>query len=534
MKQVPPSCPARALAVLALMFLSITAAFPATLASDWVGPLSGSQVWDNGNNWSTNPNWPDNATDTYETTVANDSATHLTITTPTAAAISVSRFLLEQTGEDGSTTLKLGNDFTITTPNGTLVSNFSNSGASPSQLAIDLNGHTFSALSTTAARNNIPKSRNFTIRDTSIGGNGVFHVGIIRSADSAGRVNVENKVTVIVDTVADMRGLSSNTTEGWNFASNATLQFVGEGYDGASYAGGTLGNVIVGSASNTDQTRAYIASSATVLGDVVYHSSTSGTGSLISLGNSAVLSVAGNFTDKNTTHGDYNYAFTLTSPSPTLRFNGGLAQEREVWIAAPTTVRFQVGESATVFGNVKLKHDFTTTFTMNAAGTAPTLNSGVFRLEQGSRINLDTHTVTATTAQIVSGTEIPTLAYTFGADSDALIHVTGTENNSLTLNSFDLELTYDGSGWISGDDLLLFRYDGTSFTGTPNLVNLTAPDGFSYDELTWGDIGGVNYVYLSNVIIPEPNTLALATLAALAFLMAARRSMGAARKITEE
>ncbi len=498
-------------------------AFSATIISNWEGAFSGVQAWGDGANWSTDPVFPNNGADVYVTTIANDTTGDLVVETPAAPSLNVATFSVNQTGT-GSTTLKLGGNFTVTST----LSAFTNSNAaSPDKVVIDLNGYEFSAMVTT--NNNIRASRNYTIRDTSAGGDGIFRISSIQPASivapaQAGRVNVENNVTVAVYGVADMRGIDNSNTEGWNFSAGSTLQFAGEGYSGISYAGGTLGNVVVGSATNANQTRANLAGSATVLGDIVYHSSTGGNGSVLSLGNSAVLSVAGNFTDKNTTHGGYGYAASSTAPSPTLRFNGGLAQEREVWIAAPTTVRLQVGESETVFGNIKLKHDFTTTFTTKADGTTPTVNSGIFRLESGSRINLDTFTLTATTAQIISGTEIPTLAYTFGANSDALIHVTGTETNSLMLNSFRLELKYDGSGWNNGDNLLLFRYDGTTFSGTPTLTNLVAPNGFAYDSLTWGDIGGVNYVYLSNAsIIPEPGTMVLVMLSAFVFPAIRRR-----------
>lgn len=62
-------------------------------------------------------------------------------------------------------------------------------------------------------------------------------------------------------------------------------------------------------------------------------------------------------------------------------------------------------------------------------------------------------------------------------------------------------MTFDGSGWTHGDDLILFEF-GT-LTGTPDLtVNVFG--GFAYDQL----VVGPNSIYLTNVV-PEPASAVL-------------------------
>lgn len=74
----------------------------------------------------------------------------------------------------------------------------------------------------------------------------------------------------------------------------------------------------------------------------------------------------------------------------------------------------------------------------------------------------------------------------------------------LTLNTFNLQLDYSGSGWTSGSNLLLFSYVGT-ITGTPTLGTVTLGTGIA-------SIGGIstsgNNVYIDIVqltVVPEPS-----------------------------
>ncbi|MEO8207247.1 MAG: hypothetical protein ABI615_13785, partial [Chthoniobacterales bacterium] len=93
---------------------------------------------------------------------------------------------------------------------------------------------------------------------------------------------------------------------------------------------------------------------------------------------------------------------------------------------------------------------------------------------------------------IVSGA---TIADTFGAHSGF-----ASTSGVLTLNTFNLQLTYDGTGWSNGSSLLLFHF--ASLTGTPTLGTVTAP-GITYGSL-FND--GSGNIFLTNVsVVPEPN-----------------------------
>ncbi len=506
-----------------LLLCLAQSAHSASVVTTWAGPLSGIQFWDNNTNWNPGADYPHNVPDAYSATLANNSAGNLTVQTP-AGDPALSRFIFTQSGS-GSTTLKLGGNFSVVSGAFTAgpgdVSTFSNANAaSPGKLVLDLNGHTFSAGSGNTNNNTIRYARNYTIKDTSTNGNGVFEINTIayQAGVANGRVNVENNVTVKVTgaLTMDLRGDAGSTTEGWNFAPTSTLWIAGAGDPSQSNIGGTFGNIIVGDAANAVRTRWRVASSFTVAGNVTYASSTGGTGSFIGLAAGATMTLLGNITDKNTNSEDYSSSVP-TARLTTIQFAGGINKEQEVWIAKQgLSTRFQVGADATTRGNVKLLHNLTTT----SNGVAST---GMLAVAEGSRIDLDTYKVTASRVQFATTGLTPTLALTFGENSDALIHITSTLAADFTLGKFTLELAYNDEGWVNGSDLLLFRYNGSSFTGSPELASLLAPDILSHDGLAWGDIGGINYVYLQNVVVvPEPTALLLLGAGAFVFLVRRR------------
>ncbi|MEO8205492.1 MAG: PEP-CTERM sorting domain-containing protein, partial [Chthoniobacterales bacterium] len=177
------------------------------------------------------------------------------------------------------------------------------------------------------------------------------------------------------------------------------------------------------------------------------------------------------------------------------------------------TTSFQVGvpsgaANATLTvdaGNIKL---------VNASSTVGAIyTSGSFTVLANSRVNLGTSTTTGDVAPLRAGSIIigtgATIADTFGAHSGyALSDATLGGSGNLTLNTFNLQLTYDGTGWSDGSDLLLFHFTGT-LTGTPTLGTVTVAGfehtGLFYDNLT----KNIYLTGLTAVPVPEPGSAAL-------------------------
>lgn len=515
---------------LPLLLLSILAiaglqeAKSAVVTSDWNLYVTGTYNWNTASNWSSQSYvgtaWtslvtpgtvPNNGADTFAARVLNSSSGNVTV--ETSANVTIGRLYLERTST-GSTTLKLGGDMTMT---GTLPgvpttpsdprsrpANFNNPVANtPGGLVLDLNGHTFQ--NTSVSVQDLLYARNYTLADTSVSGSGTFAVRTIGyvSTNNTGRVNVENNVTVkITDWAAtvDMRGGVKSTTEGWNFTQGATFWLSGGSTGGASVAtlqpGGNFGNFILGSTDNAVATKYNSSANLIIKGDLTYNVAQNGDGAALDMdasdGNptSRRIFVAGSFTDKAATGIDYGGRY-----DGGITFNGGRATERGVWIArSGLTTVFQVGESNSIDGNIKLKHNLTT--------TVDTANTGRFIVYGNSRVNVDTFTLQASAITLNSGA---TVAMTLGGDSDGLIKSVGL----LTLSSFNLELSYDGSGWTNGSNLLLFQYG--SLTGVPSIASFTG-SGITYGSLFNDGSGGI---WLTNVnVVPEPSAVFLAVLGA--------------------
>jgi len=529
------------------MALPSTQAATLFIKSDWGGGTDGEYDWTETSGWISatwsDPDWipsnPPVSTPAWiyprsfipptgdrllsYVTVENTTNGNLVLNTPNVAT-SIDSLTLLHSGGAGSTTLKLGGALTVTDTALSTVklspSSFKNTTEDPSRLLIDLNGNKFS---TGPAGGGILSSRNYTIKDSSASGNGVFEISSLLQGE--GVVKVEDNVTIRVlsQNYVQPTGPNNNKLAGhWEFSPTSTLELAfGTGGTTTNYLiyDSPLGNLILGnSTTNTNSVKMMLSTNlaskeARVQGNVTYNAATNGSGSYLELVNGIKFIIAGNFTDKGGTNNAIDYGGGATGG---IIFAGGSAAQKEVWIARTAlTTNFTVGQAGGNAGNIILKNDLKTV--QGAAGT------GKFTLMGDSRINLDTFNLTATTVTIG---ENATLAYTWGNESTSLVHVLGTTAGSLTLNKFKLELNYDGSGWTYGGNLILFQYDAASFTGAPEITELIAPSWLSYDELKWGQIdgSGPNYIYLTNVI-PEPSTVGILGIGLASLLWRQRRQI---------
>ncbi len=509
--------------------VSLSSIEAAAIYSEWSGGTSGTFQWNSASNW-TSQTWaasgwgtaqtpgsvPGIGADQFAVQITNGSAGDLVIETPTDAPLTIGRFWIDQTGA-GSTTLKLGSDLlvneTLTGPpaNDKLTGLVNSTPNHPGGLVIDLNGNTFSVTSA-VTHFALRDARNFTLRDTSAGGDGVFSIRQIyrSSTQPAGSVLVENNVTVKLLTNAhmDLRATSGATTGGWDFSPGATLWLSANNAAGTAfvYAGGNFGNIVVGDANNDNRTRFSLGTAARIAGDLTYHVAKDGNGSSLNMGANFSIYVGGNMSDLATTGENYG--------TRTLFFNGGQLNEKEVTIARQglqNSFSFGEDDDAVTAANVALGHDLTT--------------SGDVIVRRYSRLDVRNHTVTARDVQILhQGTLAePTLGFGFDENGAGLIVAT----RDLTLNQFSLELTFDEAwmeSWTSGDNLLLFQYD--NLIGAPELMNVYAPGDFQFTSLAWGEIDGRNYVYMTNVSIPEPGTYVLSAIMLVAMGLGVRAKAG--------
>ncbi len=115
-----------------------------------------------------------------------------------------------------------------------------------------------------------------------------------------------------------------------------------------------------------------------------------------------------------------------------------------------------------------------------------------------------------------TGDDVPTLALALHDTGEQGIFTIG--DGGLTLNKFNLVINAVGSQWHHPIDLVLFQYQG-ELHGSPEIGNVTAPEGFSYGQLTHGQ----GQIILTDVVIPEPGTLAVLGLGGLMLLNRRRR-----------
>lgn len=458
-----------------LMLVMPLSGFAANLTTTWNGGSAGAYPWETAGNW--NNGVPNNGANNYQA-VIEDSTGNRVITT--SGAVTASRLLITQsTATAGAgTTLQLGGDFLV---NGNSISGFSNSvfnnsTGDASKLVIDLNGYNFSVESTLTFTS-LTASSNFTIKSSDDAG-GVF--ALRRITSTATNVHVENNVTLKLTQAQT----AAQDVSGYTFSSASTLWLVNLYGNGTfSFTGGTVGNLLIGGDFSTSQkTAVSLQSNLRVQGSVTldtHNGATGGDASLLTL-NSRNLYVGGAFTDKGTNNDTYG--------SGTIYFNGNPATEQAVSIGRQSlSNNFQVGENASSKGNIVLEKNLTTT--------------GTFNLLADSRLNVQTQTLQASTVTLQNGADV---ALTFGLASGSIV-----STGALLLDGFNLQLTYDGSGWLDGSKLVLFSY-ADSLTGTPTLSSFSGSL-ITYDTLVHDTV--LKEVYLSNVaIIPEPGSLALLAL----------------------
>ncbi|MEO6848619.1 MAG: PEP-CTERM sorting domain-containing protein, partial [Chthoniobacterales bacterium] len=254
-----------------------------------------------------------------------------------------------------------------------------------------------------------------------------------------------------------------------------------------------VGNVIIGSAANGNLTYFNTSNAATyrIGGDFTLNKGTTANqDGYISFGASNTkVYVGGNFTDVggSATSSQPDYV-TTGGGSGLLAFNGGAGTQKSVSIGRTgLTNNFAVGESATIFGNIGLAKNLATT--------------GSFTMYRGSRLNVAALTLTAGSLNLAddAGGNHLTIADTFGTTNGLI-----TTSGNLSLNTFNLELNFDGTSWTNGSNLLLFHYGGT-FTGTLALGTITYNGpGTITSAGTLLNSGG--NIYLQGVsVVPEPS-----------------------------
>ncbi len=444
-----------------LLPLGAQSARAANFHSTWTGSGDGIS-WESDDNWNTAAYPQDGGGDFFHAYSEQTTGTRLIQTSGSLAL----RGLTITQGSGGVTTVKLGGDMALT--DGTLANNsgVTNTSGSAAGVVFDLNKHHLITNNLSASRHNFGNA-SYTLSSSAAEGTGTFSV---RNIASDANIAVQNNVTL---------RLTVNTTsylDRVTWSAGSTLLIANTGNHTASAdTAVAIGSLVVGEAANTSASAFVVNHShLTVRGNVVLQGFTGaldGAASRINLnGLSAKLRVGGAFTDHGT--GGSNYG------TGTLAFTGGRTVEQAVAIGrAGLANAFEIGDGSAA-GNIGLTTSLATT--------------GAVTLGGDSRLNLNTFTLSANTFTAQEGA---TLALELGGR----VNATG----ALSLNGFQLELLGDWSTWENGNDLVLFQYN--TFSGTPLLQNIVAPEGFSYDGLFAS--GGL--VYLGNVAIPEPGSVAL-------------------------
>ncbi|MEO6848308.1 MAG: hypothetical protein ABI443_11645, partial [Chthoniobacterales bacterium] len=447
----------------------------ALIAETYSSPTSGSVDWAAAT-WSPavvgGPN--NGGGNTYNATINHTTSDNLILTT--SSDITVQGLALSVSS--GSVNFNLGGNFTLSSGSG-LISNIANSTGSASNLVINLNGHTmdFSTNSTYSHVGYDATNTNYTINSSTAGG--IFKIGNPQSYVAPSFV-FGNNVTFQFAASTSPYIYTYNET----FAANSTLQIVSAA-SGAQWAPmigagpNTIGgNVIIGDGTTTNNIELYASSLsavylnrlATINGNFTLTANSNITmGDTLSSSTGIVgMKVGGDFTDNNTATGTYNGILPrYAGPVNTVIYlNGGAGPGNEHSLTINRTLAasslgnvttFQVGDGTTA-GNIKLGHN------LNTAGT--------FTVLKGSRLNLGNYTLTTGGNQAAtSGADVgwavaqnsitiqagvggvnPTLAYTFGNAGTGLLNSTA---GTVSLNTFNLELNYDASGWTTGNILLV-------------------------------------------------------------------------------
>ncbi|MEO8206028.1 MAG: hypothetical protein ABI615_07590, partial [Chthoniobacterales bacterium] len=474
---------------LVLCLLS-AAAFEVNAATTYTfnSALTGGQSWSTNANWSPSTSYP-GAVGTTDWAIIAPASGALTVTTPnTPTTIGSYNF----TGSTSNPlTLVLGNNLSTDTITGLPAAGvWTNTSGTASNLTLDLNGHNFSAIALQSTNNygngtTLPSTLSMVIKSTGNAG-GTF----ITQNYTGAAIDIQNNVTMQIHANGTIyaTSLSYNLTN-TTFSNDSTLQFVGG--NTAAYPNAAL--LIVTQSPTTSQSFGTLTIGDAVTGhytDVAMHSNINAGGvhtavvrgdmSLVggkvtfSLGYNYQsinnLKVGGNFTDEGGGNSTYSVS---AGTNNVITFNGGAGTQKTVSInrtidtagvsANARHTDFTVGD-ATSAGNIKLVNPSTTVGALYTSGSMTVYN--------GSKLNLDHSTTTGNVASLKAGSIIigatstggsaATIATSFGTNSGfgvASNALGGTGN--LTLNSYNLELNFDGTSWTNGANLVLFTYTGT-------------------------------------------------------------------------
>lgn len=429
---------------------------------EFIGPTSGTVQWTNTANWSEG-NVPDIRGDNGEVAVITNVITaDRTIELPADLEISGFEWNYES-GATGVDTLKLLGDVTVTGPDDDQCLQVFNGASDRAKMIVDLDGHTFAA----------PGGRKYsslaehllTITSSSPG-------GVFTQRQLGDAALIASNVTARVSGgghVQNLSGLWSLFEDGSTFHLDMVSRLdqffnvydmvVGRA-DGSVNAYGSL--------------RQYGNKDFTVRNDLTLHPGGIGIGWYAS---GFVLLVGGDFTDNGS--GDYGGA------DGDIIFNGGgNAQHVSMTRTGITDTAFLVGSSS-ASGYVVLDH---------ALSTQDELG-----ITAASHLDVGVHTATGGTVTVADGAEITVTAA--AASGCIVASNTGIGSGDLTLNEFTLHLV-DGGGWDDGEDLVLFRFDGT-LTGTPTLAADSELGEFYHDGLVVDD----STVRLTHLAISPQGTL---------------------------
>ncbi|MEO8205809.1 MAG: PEP-CTERM sorting domain-containing protein [Chthoniobacterales bacterium] len=489
--------------------------FQVTPSAAWTYDSSGfGGPWTGG---AFNPNNNTTVGSQTATTVNVNVAPTLTgdLTLTTSGAVTVQNINLNPIVGSNVFTLKLGGNFTQNATTAALTS-ITGASADASKLVIDLNG--YNMLINRGNTGNTAAS-SFTLNSTNAGG--VFTTAVALTGSGAERLAINDGATLFTGWLqGNTAGVATFYTYNTAMSANSTLKFAGRTAGTSivvrSSVGGSLnqsfGNIIVGDGTTVTPwnfTGSWTGAPSTPLGRLmtVRGNFTLATNSSYTIGNInstqgiAGIAVGGNYTDTNTGARTYSTATISGAINSAIFFNGGytsgtpLVNERTVIIngsigknaTSNLVTNFQVGDGSTG-GNIKLGANLTLTDTTN------------FTVTNNSRLNLATYTLSTAAGGINIATGA-TIADSFGAASGL-----ATTSGLLTLNSFNLQLNFDGTSWTNGTNLVLFNYN--TISGTPTLGTVT----FNTGMWTYGfsSLGGV--VQLTNLTmatIPEPSSAAL-------------------------
>ncbi|MEO6848324.1 MAG: hypothetical protein ABI443_11695, partial [Chthoniobacterales bacterium] len=390
-----------------------------------------------------------------------------------------------------------------------------------SDLTVDLNGHTYNAIRLQGINNygtSPTVSAPMTFKST--GSAGTY---VTQNYAPSGAIDIQDATTIYAR-AGLVYGIATNTTT-TTFSSNSTFQIAGttsgpNGYNSAlgakttiSSANQAFGNLTFGDTQTGHYTSVIINDPTYATGLITVRGNMTLAGGNTDLVLSQTyttaqgIKVGGNFLDQGGSFGYYT-AVTAAEHDARIIMNGGAGTEHTLSInrVLVSTVGsgsvnrysdFEIGDGTTA-GNIKLVN-------YGANATTALNTQGSVKVWGNSRLNLDKATSSGSASLIAGSINIVTGASI--ADTLDTHSGFGSTSGGLTLNTFNLELNYSGTGWTSGSDLLLFSYG--SLTGTPTLGTLTLGSGIA-------SVGSLylsgNNVYLSNVqltAVPEPSAALL-------------------------